>query len=62
MVVSESRGMARRLTEGLRHRREYESSNPMSQTLGTLGDRPFGRRASLPGFGRDFIGVFLMHI
>ncbi len=30
----------RHITEGLRHRREYECSNPTSQTLGTLCERP----------------------
>jgi len=36
MATAEYGGDQLHLTEGLRHRREYESSNPTSQTLGTL--------------------------
>ena len=31
-----------RITEGLQHRREYEGSNPTSQTLGTLSENNMG--------------------
>ena len=52
MATAEYGGDQLHLTEGLQHRREYECSNPTSQTLGTLYDMPRKNRLSMGGSGK----------
>lgn len=54
MARSESGGRKRHITVNYQNLGRDECSNLTSGIHETLGDRPCGNRASLPGFERDY--------